>query len=215
MHKFLSAPACSTHPLESSCDIQRSGWVIAYSSEYDDRPILVGMRGHSQTVSNSHPADVFTSITVPGRAPGPIPQSRSTMTQLRRSISIAPLGRIDPATLPQSFWRRCSINSSTPPGSIGRGRELCESSFCGSLPGHFVETFFCPTLDSQISKLTKWVCRRQILEGGFVKRPAEAGRIETEDTTIRSGGGLSRRTPAESIRVRRRNLMTPPDDERH
>lgn len=63
---------------------------VTYQYEFDNRPSFVtpGALSEVVTIQNSHPADVFAEIPVPGRPLGPVPQPMATVTSRRRNISI-------------------------------------------------------------------------------------------------------------------------------
>jgi len=64
--------------------------VITYSYEYDDRPTncISGALFENITVVDNNPTDVFASLTVLGRAAGPVLQSIGTVTSATRDVSI-------------------------------------------------------------------------------------------------------------------------------
>ena len=64
--------------------------VITYTYEYDDRDdtLINGAKSENITIINNHPADVFASIPVLGRALGPVLQDIGTVTSRRRIIQI-------------------------------------------------------------------------------------------------------------------------------
>lgn len=63
---------------------------ISYSYQYDDRPCnyVTGALSETIEVSDIYPTDIFASITIPGRAAGPILQDINTVTSHRRSVNI-------------------------------------------------------------------------------------------------------------------------------
>ena len=63
---------------------------IAYNYEYDDRPsnCITGALFESITVVDTYPTDVFSSLTILGRAAGPILQDIGTVTAPSRNVSI-------------------------------------------------------------------------------------------------------------------------------
>jgi len=63
---------------------------ISYTYEYDDRPcnFITGALTESILINDSNPTDVFASLTVLGRARGPILQSIDTVTAPTRNINI-------------------------------------------------------------------------------------------------------------------------------
>jgi len=64
--------------------------VISYSYTYDDRPsnCITGAISEIITVNDQNPTDVFASITVLGRAAGPVLQDINTQTAATRDITI-------------------------------------------------------------------------------------------------------------------------------
>lgn len=64
--------------------------VITYTYEYDDRPcnFISGALSESLTINDTDPTDVFASLTILGRAAGPILQDIGTVTAATREISI-------------------------------------------------------------------------------------------------------------------------------
>ncbi len=63
---------------------------VSYSYTYDDRPsnCIAGALTESIEVSDENPTDVFASITVLGRAAGPILQPINTTTSPSRTVSV-------------------------------------------------------------------------------------------------------------------------------
>ena len=64
--------------------------VISYSYEYDDRPTncISGALTENISVVDNNPTDVFASLTVLGRASGPILQDIGTVTSATRDVNI-------------------------------------------------------------------------------------------------------------------------------
>ena len=64
---------------------------ISYSYSYDDRPsnCINGALTETIEVSDENPTDVFASVTVLGRAAGPILQSINTTTSPSRTVSVS------------------------------------------------------------------------------------------------------------------------------
>lgn len=63
---------------------------ITYTYEYDDRPcnFISGALSEVITVNDNDPTDVFASLTILGRAAGPILQDIGTITAATREVSI-------------------------------------------------------------------------------------------------------------------------------
>src|SRR5690606_3496765 len=61
-----------------------------YTYEYDDRPcnFVTGALSEVITINDNDPTDVFASLTVLGRAAGPILQDIGTVTAATREVSI-------------------------------------------------------------------------------------------------------------------------------
>ncbi len=64
--------------------------IVSYSYEYDDRPsnCISGALFENISVVDNNPTDVFASLTVLGRAAGPILQDIGTVTSATRAVNI-------------------------------------------------------------------------------------------------------------------------------
>lgn len=62
---------------------------ITYAYEYDNRPsnCITGAKTESIQINDENPNDVFSAITIMGRAQGPILQSFNTVTEFRRNVN--------------------------------------------------------------------------------------------------------------------------------
>ncbi len=77
-------------PLNSSVGHAPHQGVVTYNIEYDDRPcnFITGALVESITINDNNPSDVFASLTVLGRARGPILQDINTVTAGTRDVNI-------------------------------------------------------------------------------------------------------------------------------
>jgi hypothetical protein len=76
------------NPLSTTVARNKTTGVITYSAQFDNRPAPAdpNILSHITTVEIQNAADVFASIPVPFRAPGPLLQPMGTVTQ--KSITI-------------------------------------------------------------------------------------------------------------------------------
>ena len=91
----IASQSVSTRSLNPQIKSQSVGdnWVngvITYNYEFDDRPLncVSGSLSENITIADNLPTDVFASLTVIGRAAGPILQDIGTTTAASRDVSI-------------------------------------------------------------------------------------------------------------------------------
>ena len=77
-------------PLSESIGYNPIGGIVTYSNSYDDRPDNINTYALTETISytNTHATDIFASLTVIGRAGGPLMQSIGTFGPVTASVSI-------------------------------------------------------------------------------------------------------------------------------
>lgn len=112
--------------------------VITYAYEFDDRPynIIPSAIMESFVIRGVNPTDVFASITVPGRAAGPVIQDLNTTTSPKFSIQIeALMPRY--SGVPDTIAKALAMVNSSPRQSV----QLFINNFRGALSGQYPRTF--------------------------------------------------------------------------
>ena len=86
----VTASKVNPEPLSRTISWAPSQGSISYSYAYDDRPcnLIKEASYENITIDDSHPADVFATLTVLGRSRGPILQSLGTVTPGSRTVNI-------------------------------------------------------------------------------------------------------------------------------
>jgi hypothetical protein len=77
-------------PLSKTVGHGYNNGVITYNYEYDDRPsnCIAGSLMESISIQDNNPLDVFASLTVLGRAVGPVLQDLATQTVPTRDVNV-------------------------------------------------------------------------------------------------------------------------------
>lgn len=78
------------NPLNKTVGHQPSRGIITYNYEFDDRPcaFITGALSENFSINDTHPTDVFASLSVLGRSQGPVLQAIDTITSPTREVSI-------------------------------------------------------------------------------------------------------------------------------
>lgn len=122
-------------PLSTSFGYNNTAGTITYSYSYDNRPYncVSNARLENITFSENNPNDVFASLTVLGRAAGPLLQDIGTVGQRTREISIE-------AVLPVWDSGRCSTISSVGAG-VPTDYDSLVSGYEANLTGTYSQVF--------------------------------------------------------------------------
>ena len=86
----ISVADINVFPLTKIIGYNPKQGTITYSYDFDDRPcnFIAGSRSEQIIISDDAPVDVFASLTVLGRARGPVMQSMNTVTSFKRTVNI-------------------------------------------------------------------------------------------------------------------------------
>ena len=86
----LSAASVNIVPMTKVIGYNPKAGSVNYSYNYNDRPcnFVAGSRSEQIIISDESPIDVFASLTVLGRARGPVLQSMNTITTSKRNVNI-------------------------------------------------------------------------------------------------------------------------------
>lgn len=89
-HRANLAGSLNNEPLSESLGYNIVGGTITYSNSYDDRPANCYTGALTETISFSYnePNDIFASLTILGRANGPLLQQIGTVGPRTRDLSI-------------------------------------------------------------------------------------------------------------------------------
>ncbi|MHA2388026.1 MAG: hypothetical protein ACXACW_04810, partial [Candidatus Hodarchaeales archaeon] len=125
----------NNNPLSTSFGYNNTAGTIIYSYSYDNRPYncVSNARLENITFSENNPQDVFASLTVLGRAAGPLLQDIGTVGQRTREISIE-------AVLPVWDSGRCSTISSVGAG-VPTDYDSLVSGYEANLTGTYSQVF--------------------------------------------------------------------------
>ena len=77
-------------PLSRVIGYNPKAGTINYAFDYDDRPcnFIAGSRSEQISITDNSPVDVFASLTVLGRARGPVMQAINTVTSFTKTVNI-------------------------------------------------------------------------------------------------------------------------------
>lgn len=106
-------------PLSRSVGHNPTNGIITYSYEFDDRPIncISGALIENIQINDSNPVDIFASLPVLGRTPGPVLQDMETVTSAVREVSIEALMPL-PTGCPTSAANVAAIMGQSPKSQV-------------------------------------------------------------------------------------------------